>query len=575
VPSGYAVANGATQSISQNTALFSLLGTNYGGNGSSTFGLPDLRGVAPISVGTDPVSGFTVALGQSIGQASYTLTSAMVPALTIAGTAADNTYYGGDDSDQISGAAGNDSLTGNSGNDTLDGGAGDDTLAGGPGFDTASYASATAGVTVTLSLSSPVPQATGGSGTDLLTGIEAVIGSDFGDSLRGDTGPVTLSGGLGDDTIEGGDGANRLDGGGGRDLLTFFHATSAVTVNLAFVAQQVTGGGGLDTLSNFEDLRGSAFNDSMTGDAGANVIEGDAGDDNLNGAAGIDTASYAHAGAGVYVGLLLTGAQNTLGAGTDTLTNFENLLGSAFNDTLGGEDGANLLDGGAGNDQLYGGLGTDTLLGGNGDDVLYGGAGVDSMAGGLGDDTYVVEDSGDVVTEAGGAGFDQVYVTAAGWTPAANVEAVYLYGALAAITGSAGVDVLVANVAGIGTMLDGAGGDDVLWGRGGNDSLLGGAGNDVLRGQGGDDQLTGGTGNDQLLGGGGNDVFVFGQADWGYDQVFDFLRGEDLLDMRGSGASFAGLTIYGASGSTVVTLGAARIDVYGVASLSASDFIFS
>ena len=47
-PQGWALCNGQLLSISQNTALFSLLGTNYGGDGRTTFGLPDLRGRAPI-----------------------------------------------------------------------------------------------------------------------------------------------------------------------------------------------------------------------------------------------------------------------------------------------------------------------------------------------------------------------------------------------------------------------------------------------------------------------------------------------------------------------------------------------
>ncbi len=66
------------------------------------------------------------------------------------------------------------------------------------------------------------------------------------------------------------------------------------------------------------------------------------------------------------VSLAIGTAQNTIGAGTDTLTNFENLTGSAFNDTLTGNTGANTLSGLAGNDTLNGGAGNDTLIGGGG-----------------------------------------------------------------------------------------------------------------------------------------------------------------------------------------------------------------
>ena len=83
-----------------------------------------------------------------------------------------------------------------------------------------------------------------------------------------------------------------------------------------------------DTLSNIENLTGSGFTDTLEGDGGNNV---------LNGGAGIDTVSYEHAGAAVAVSLAITAAQNTGGAGTDTLSGFENLTGSAFNDTLTGQ----------------------------------------------------------------------------------------------------------------------------------------------------------------------------------------------------------------------------------------------
>ena len=53
-PRGYALCQGQIMSIQQNTALFSLLGTTYGGNGTTTFALPDLRGRAPIGTGTGP-----------------------------------------------------------------------------------------------------------------------------------------------------------------------------------------------------------------------------------------------------------------------------------------------------------------------------------------------------------------------------------------------------------------------------------------------------------------------------------------------------------------------------------------
>ena len=75
--------------------------------------------------------------------------------------------------------------------------------------------------------------------------------------------------------------------------------------------------------------------------------------------------SYEHAAAGVTVSLAVTAAQNTWGAGTDTLSGFENLTGSAFNDVLTGSSGVNVLIGLNGNDTLNGGGGADTMIGGN------------------------------------------------------------------------------------------------------------------------------------------------------------------------------------------------------------------
>lgn len=78
---GYAPASGQLMSISQNSALFALLGTTYGGDGMSTFALPDLRGRVPVGAGTG-TDGITYALGQKAGSASVTLTTAQMPAHT-------------------------------------------------------------------------------------------------------------------------------------------------------------------------------------------------------------------------------------------------------------------------------------------------------------------------------------------------------------------------------------------------------------------------------------------------------------------------------------------------------------
>jgi microcystin-dependent protein len=78
-PKGYAFCNGQTMPINQNQALFSLLGTTYGGNGVSTFQLPNLQGQTFVHFGVTPGSGTSITLGQAGGELAVTLTSQHMP----------------------------------------------------------------------------------------------------------------------------------------------------------------------------------------------------------------------------------------------------------------------------------------------------------------------------------------------------------------------------------------------------------------------------------------------------------------------------------------------------------------
>jgi len=80
-PRGWALCNGQLLSIAQNTALFSILGTTYGGDGRVTFGLPDLRGRAPIGAGQGPGLA-NITLGEAAGSENVTLLSSQMPAHT-------------------------------------------------------------------------------------------------------------------------------------------------------------------------------------------------------------------------------------------------------------------------------------------------------------------------------------------------------------------------------------------------------------------------------------------------------------------------------------------------------------
>ena len=375
---------------------------------------------------------------------------------SLSGSGADEVFLGGKGGDLLAGRGGNDRLVGGVGDDTLDGGDGNDTLDGGDGFDTASYASAAAAVTVTLATTGW--QNTRAAGRDRLSNIEALVGSAFADTLTGSDradrleggdGDDRLNGGFGDDLLIGGAGADTLIGGAGLDIASYAGATTAVTVSLAVTTAQDTGGGGRDTLTAVEGLIGTDFNDRLTGAATDDVLQGGAGDDRLTGGAGSDTADYSTAAGAVTVRVGETAAQNTRGAGTDTLVSMENLWGSAFDDVLIGDQNDNILRGGAGDDRLSGGGGRDTasyddatagvtvslaiagpqdtgagqdtlisienLIGSAFDDILYGNAGANRLTGGAGNDTLYGGDGDDrlvdiagVNTIDGGAGYDTI-----------------------------------------------------------------------------------------------------------------------------------------------------------------------
>ena len=157
----------------------------------------------------------------------------------------------------------------------------------------------------------------------------------------------TLTGTAGDDTLVAGNGDHLINAGDGNDVL-------------------VSGVG----------------NNELHGDAGNDLLYSGPGNDLLDGGTGIDTASYAHATAGVTVNLGEAGAQNTFGAGSDTLTAIENLTGSNFNDALTGDSNSNIITGGLGNDVLNGEGGDDFLIGGLGNNTLTGGGGADTFSSG-------------------------------------------------------------------------------------------------------------------------------------------------------------------------------------------------
>jgi Ca2+-binding RTX toxin-like protein len=200
------------------------------------------------------------------------------------GDAGDDRVYGGSGNDRLLGGADDDALNGGSGDDQLTGGTGNDVLNGGSGIDTASYADASAAVTVDLEQG----RTSGAAGTDILKSIERVDGTAFNDTIKGGDLADLLFGDDGDDTLQGGSGEDRLDGGAGSDTASYASAQSGVRVSLAIARSQDTRGAGEHLLVSIENLAGSFSDDVLTGDGGANTLMGGGGKNRLDGRAGAD-----------------------------------------------------------------------------------------------------------------------------------------------------------------------------------------------------------------------------------------------------------------------------------------------
>jgi Ca2+-binding RTX toxin-like protein len=240
-------------------------------------------------------------------------------AATIVGTALNDVINGTPGSDVIVAGAGNDTINGGGGNDRICGDAGRDRITGAAGNDLVF----------------------GGSGPDTIfgnNGHDTLLGNpgagstaDTGDVISGGTGNDTLDGWVGNDRLLGGAGDDLLIGAADIDVVDYSPVAAAVSASLA---SGTASGNGNDTFSGVENLIGSRFNDSLTGDAGPNSIGGGNGNDDVRGGGGADVAT-----------------------------------------------------GGSGNDDVRGGSGTDSVFGNNGNDSLRGDSGTDTCNGGAGTDT--------------------------------------------------------------------------------------------------------------------------------------------------------------------------------------------
>ena len=633
--------NGLDNVITGNTAANQLSGgaghdtldgglggdTLIGGTGNDTYIVDNVADVVTESAnqGVDLVK----------SSISYVLT-ANVENLTLIGSAAisgtgnglNNIITGNGAANLLYGAAGNDTLDGGLGGDTLIGGTGDDTFIVGEAEDIVAEAA--------------------NEGTDLvLSSIDYTLGTDvenltlIGSALNatGNTLDNILTGNEADNVLNGGAGADTLIGGDGIDTATYETATSGVEVHTGNGGDIATGDGAGDTFESIEILRGSNHDDNLTmvedgatiyagdgddflnalgqgvffyGEAGNDELWGDVGSDKLDGGTGNDMLSgywgddvlagglgndvmYGGLGNDLYsvdsAGDLVEEATNE---GVDTVessisytltSNVENLTLTGTSATTGiGNTLDNVIVGNAASNVLYGGAGYDTLNGGLGADVLVGGSG---------NDIYVIDDVGDVVTEAFNEGTDLVQ-SSISYTLAVDVENLTLIGAGALNgTGNSLDNVIIGNSAS--NILEGGLGDDTLDGGTGADSLIGGEGDDtyivdnagdlvseaadegtdtvrssvsysavlqagienitltgtatidatgndldnILLGNDAANTLSGGAGDDLLRGGEGDDTFVYARGD-----------GDDVIIDGGDQGSFDRLLVPGVNGLT-------------------------
>ncbi|MGB3210143.1 MAG: hypothetical protein WBB19_05490, partial [Desulforhopalus sp.] len=537
---------------------------------------------------------------------------------TLYGGAGDDHLSGGGDNDRLYGDAGIDTLFGGTGDDILSGGVDDDTLSGGDGSDTVDGGDGH-------------DRLYGQDGDDTLFGGEGC------DVLQGDGGDDILTGGTGADTLEGGDGNDTyvfrvgddfdiVNDTQGTNTITFSNMPDSNLANMWYGLGTIDGnrfivdpngqdlwigssekdtvlvkGGGTnlfgysfgDTISSSADffvgiesakstkigtsghdyVNGTDGIDFLYGGFGNDHLIGGAGADILNGEEGTDSAFYVDSPAAIS-GNLLTGEMIGGDAEGDILQNVENIMGSAFADTIIGNNGDNALWGYGGNDVVYGlggddyfqdsyfpqDSGDDCYYGGDGNDYFAAMGGTDRLYGGEGEDTYAFNPGDGIDFIEDFEGWNTILFGSWGEITLADLNVSY-------VTINSDMTSYVSNVDSPDLLIEYRESDAILIRGGRNDSLnfqydlqnsniftshsqilelakiiqyfgdsadyvegaseidviYGGGGDDTILGNGGDDELYGGAGNDTLIGGIGADLLIGGEGDdtYGVDRLDD------------------------------------------------------
>jgi Ca2+-binding RTX toxin-like protein len=356
-----------------------------------------------------------------------------------------NTIFGGIVNDTIIAGLQTDTIYGDNGDDTIITRAGNDIVDGGEGSDTLNYSEidndTNIGINANLNtgivtfkidtIASINPDTTF---TNTISNIENIIGTqdkdiilgnDQNNTLKGEGGADTIFGGAGDDLIEGGDGNDTISGNAGSDRLKAGNGNDTVSYK--------------DAVNNLGNTSGVVVN-----------LSSDSDDASKGSATGID--------------------------GEDQLWNFENVIGSNYDDKITGNTLNNTIFAEKGDDTLVGGLGNDYLDGGEGSDTA------DYSSSNSSESIYL--SSTGAGEASGGEGEDTLY----------NIENVI---------GSIYADVIYGSS--VANTLDGGRGNDTIVSGSGDDFINGGSGNDILSAQDGNDTILAGFGDDTLSGGIGND----------------------------------------------------------------------
>lgn len=363
-----------------------------------------------------------------------------------------------------------------------------------------------------------------GSGCTRISGTEAecttsgitriiILLEDLGDALTLNNSigplPAQIWGGAGDDTVLGGAGNDSIGNSAGNDI---FDGRGGDDVIFGLSGDDVLRGGDGNDAIDYGDV--GSGNDQIEGGEGNDLLGGaNDGNDAFVGGGGTDTIDF-QSGSGVAAVTIDLATGAVTGAGSDTFSGVENVLGTSGPDVFRGDAAANVLDGRGGNDLLVGRGGSDSLTGGNGIDTadysaasagvtvnlgtgsvagdgndvlsgiekLIGSPHADTLVGGDGDDTFTGRGGADTII--GGVGNDTAVYEDAPAGVVANL-------ASGEVTGGDGNDTLSAVEA-----LVGSSHDDDLTGNGEANSLVGRLGKDVLAGVGGDDTLDGGEDED-------------------------------------------------------------------------------